>query len=49
VTRRKEEGKRADAQQPGIKRFEISSTSNRPSPETALKAETGWSVWAATA
>jgi len=34
-------------QQSGIKEWDMSSTSNRPSPETALKAETGWSVWPA--
>jgi hypothetical protein len=27
----------------------IFSMSNRPSPEATLKAERGWSVWAATA
>ena len=37
---------RANTQQPGIKKVEMSSTSNRPrpSPEAALKAETGCNV-----
>ena len=46
----KKVGQALNTQQPGIKKLEMSSSPNRPSPEgAAVKAETGWSVWPATA